>query len=280
MQEIASGLWGQTEAEGSEQYTLFKGKFKPKLTTDDFYTPEAVYEAVKNWAVKEYGLEGREIIRPFYPGGDYERESYPEGCVVIDNPTFSILSKIVRFYNERGISFFLFAPTMTLFSTGAGSTNYLPCGAKITYENGAVINTSFVTSLGEYRIDTAPELSKAIEKAQENGKPEALPVYDYPANVVSAAQLQHLANKGADIKIRQGVFIRALESQREKKKTIFGAGFLISDEDAARIAAEKAAAEKAAAEKAKIFWPLSEAEREAIRRLGAQESAGRPGGSA
>ena len=48
---------------------------------------------------------------PFYPGGDYEREEYPQGCTVVDNPPFSILSKIVKHYQERGVGFFLFAPT-------------------------------------------------------------------------------------------------------------------------------------------------------------------------
>lgn len=45
-------------------------------------------------------------------------------------------------------------------------------------------------------------------------------------------------------------FIRALDSQREKGKGIFGSGFLISE----KAVAEKAAAEKAAAENAAAGW--------------------------
>lgn len=56
-------------AESNEEYEEFVEKFKPKKTTDDCYTPPAVYEAVKSWAVKEYNLNGRKIVRPFYPGG-------------------------------------------------------------------------------------------------------------------------------------------------------------------------------------------------------------------
>lgn len=100
-----------------ESYEEFVEKFKPKKTTDDCYTPPAIYEAVKDWAVKEYGIDPATIVRPFYPGGDYERFEYPEGCVVLDNPPFSILSKILRFYDERGIAYFLFAPTLTMFSS-------------------------------------------------------------------------------------------------------------------------------------------------------------------
>lgn len=99
-----------------ESYEEFIEKFKPKKTTDDCYTPPAIYEAVKDWAVKEYGIDPAKIVRPFYPGGDYERFEYPKGCVVLDNPPFSILSKILRFYDERGIAYFLFAPTLTIFS--------------------------------------------------------------------------------------------------------------------------------------------------------------------
>lgn len=76
------------------------------MTTDDCYTPPKIYEAVKDWAVAEYGLEGRKIVRPFYPGGDYENFDYPESCVVIDNPPFSIVTKIANFYVDKQIDFF------------------------------------------------------------------------------------------------------------------------------------------------------------------------------
>ena len=100
----------------SKTYDEFVEKFKPKKTTDDCYTPPEVYEAVKNWAVKEYSLKSKEIVRPFYLGGDFENYDYPADCVVIDNPPFSILSKIVKWYIEKDVKFFLFAPQLTLFS--------------------------------------------------------------------------------------------------------------------------------------------------------------------
>lgn len=82
------------------------------------------------------------VVRPFYPGGDYESLVYPDNCVVIDNPPFSIVSQIVRFYLKRGIKFFLFAPHLTLFSADLDCTRIV-CGAAIVYENGAKVNTSF-----------------------------------------------------------------------------------------------------------------------------------------
>ena len=37
----------------SNTYEEFFDKFKPKKTTDDCYTPGAIYEVVKDWAIKE-----------------------------------------------------------------------------------------------------------------------------------------------------------------------------------------------------------------------------------
>lgn len=87
-----------TRDEKLNDYEGFVEKFKPKKTTDDCYTPPHVYDAVLEWIKANANIEGREIIRPFYPGGDYENYAYPDDCVVIDNPPFSIFIKIVRFF--------------------------------------------------------------------------------------------------------------------------------------------------------------------------------------
>ncbi len=39
-------------------YEEFVDKFKPKKTTDDCYTPGAIYEVVKDWAIKEMDWGG------------------------------------------------------------------------------------------------------------------------------------------------------------------------------------------------------------------------------
>lgn len=104
-----------------ESYEEFTEKFKHRMTTDDCYTPEPVYEAVKRWAAREYGIDESSVVRPFYPGGDYEHYEYPKGCVVLDNPPFSKLKTIIKFYDEREIDYFLFAPTLTILSTIANT---------------------------------------------------------------------------------------------------------------------------------------------------------------
>lgn len=40
-----------------QEYSEFVEKFKPKLTTDDCYTPDPVYEEVVRWCESEYGVE-------------------------------------------------------------------------------------------------------------------------------------------------------------------------------------------------------------------------------
>lgn len=246
--------------EEDEEYNEFVDKFKLKKTTDDCYTPPKVYEAVKEWAVEKYGLQGRPIVRPFYPGGDYQNEKYPENCVVIDNPPFSISSQIYDFYIENGIEFFLFAPSLTLFGGNRETMNYIVCGTPIVYENGAKVPTSFATNLGNKKIIVSGELSERLEVANEREKVE-LPKYVYPDTVVSAASLQKISKRGVTLEIDDGYFVRKLDAQGEE--AIFGGGFLISE----KAAAEKAAAEKAAAVEC-VKWELSEREKAIVKSLG------------
>ena len=231
------------------EYQKFVDKFKPKLTTDDCYTPEIVYNAVRDWAVREYNLEGRELIRPFYPGGDYQAFDYPPACVVLDNPPFSIMSEILKFYAEHSIDFFLFAPGLTLFSGSATISNvgYIVTGAPVVYANGANVSTSFATSLSPYLIETRPDLFKVIEDAnEENLKATArtLPKLSFPFAVATSARLQYLTKHGIRFSVnrRDAAFIRRLDAQ-EKGDGIFGGAFLLCE----RAAAERAAAERAAA---------------------------------
>lgn len=100
----------------NESYEEFVEKFKPKKTTDDCYTPPEVYKVIKDWVCRRYGIDPEKIIRPFWPGADYQAMEYQGGCVVVDNPPFSILSKICEYYLDRGIPFFLFAPSLTCLS--------------------------------------------------------------------------------------------------------------------------------------------------------------------
>jgi hypothetical protein len=234
-------------------YEKFITKFKAAKTTDDCYTPQPIYEAVVDYVFRKGNLpEDTEIVRPFRPNGDYTTEEYPEGCVVIDNPPFSILSKIVRFYIARGIKFFLFAPTLTLFSSASSSyCTKIVCGVSVTYANKAKVATSFLTNIfGDNAIICDNELYNTIEEIDKRLQKEStkeLTKIIYPDNVVSAALLQKVAK-------RLTLVIPASEMKPIKSAggtSIFGGGYLLSSKAAAeRAAAERAAAERAAAERA------------------------------
>ena len=273
--------------EDNEEYNAFLDKFEIKKTTDDCYTPDLVYEAVAAWVEKEYGLDRKDFIRPFYPGGDYQKEKYGKRAVVVDNPPFSILAQILNFYHDNGIRFFLFAPTLTLFSSSASTCCAIPTGASVVYENGASVNTSFLTNLEpeELRVRTAPELNKAVQEASDEIQKalhKELPKYSYPPEVITSAMVARWSKYGIDFRlpVAESVQIEALDAQKEAGKAIFGKGYLLSERAAAeraaaeraaaeRAAAERAAAERAAAERAAATcWKLSDRERAIVQRLG------------
>lgn len=258
---------------GKDDYGEFTDKFKPKLTTDDCYTPVEVYEAVLGWLREKVDIEGCNIVRPFWTGGDYEAYDYKEDDVVVDNPPFSILAGILRFYQGRGVRFFLFGPQLTLFSSSSSSSSsltYIPCACTVVYANGAKVNTGFISNLfGDVFAMSAPDLRLRIKEAQEKARGEAsapLPKYDYPPEVLTSSMLGYLSTHGVEFTVMRDevspVPLSALASQKAVGKAIFGKGWLISE----RKAAEKKAAEKKAAEKV-IVWELSDVEREAVRRI-------------
>ena len=250
--------------EGEDEYKEFLDKFEAKHTTDDCYTPKRVYEVVADWVAREYGKNRNNFVRPFYPGGDYQKEQYKPSDIVVDNPPFSILSEIVNYYNEKGILFFMFSHGLTVFGNVSDKTTAVCVDANILYENGATIATNFITNMDSCRARTAPELSAAIRAAVDEIRAEQrkeLPKYSYPDNVVTASMLNRYSKYGIDFRVsrEESTKISELDEQKEQGKAIFGGGLLISDSAAAK----KAAAEKAAAEK----WHLSKREKEIIETL-------------
>jgi hypothetical protein len=255
-----------------ETYSEFVEKFKPKKTTDDCMTPPAVYDVVADWVAETYDLDRSSFVRPFWPGGDYETFAYPEGCVVVDNPPFSLSGKIYKFYNDHNIRFFLFAPALTLANSSASSAACacIVANVQIEYDNGARVPTSFVTNLEpETRARTAPDLherlTRTVEQQRETPR-RKIPRYAYPPELVTAAMMGQLVKYGIAYGFTkaESEHVNALDEQRAKRKTVFGGGYLLSE----KAAAEKAAAEKAAAEKAAaIVWTLSERERAIVARL-------------
>ena len=261
-----------------DDYKAFTDKFKSKKTTDDCYTPPIVYDAIADYVAEYYNLNRSKFVRPFYPGGDYERFDYPDDCVVVDNPPFSIISKIVRDYRSGGIRFFLFAPHKSLIGICGkeGDISKIFADADITYENGARIATNFVTNLEPIpcaRSDS--RLCAIVKKANAENQAKyikSVPVYNYPEEVLIFSQMNTMATMGVDLMIplSETRFIRALDSQKAENKGLYGSGLLLKKEaveakrTAMQTAKENAVRKAEAREKEKSngkTWELSDRER-------------------
>ena len=257
--------------ETDEEYQQFLEKFKQKKTTDDCYTPTEVYDAVAKWVSDTYNIDRRHFERPFYPGGDYKNAEYPKGCVVVDNPPFSILAEILQFYTKKGIKFFLFAPSLTLFSSSSSSCTALPVGVSITYENGANVATSFLTNLepSTLRLRSCPTLYDAVKTANDNNLRKIrkeLPKYSYPDYVITATRVCQFSRYGIDfaVPVSESKVINRLDSQVASGKAIYGKGYLVSE----RVKAEREKAEREKAEREKAErWELSQRELDIIKSL-------------
>lgn len=281
-------------SEEDEEYQEFLEKFKLKKTTDDCYTPAPVYDAVARYVEETYGVSRDRFVRPFYPGGDYVSEKYPAGCVVVDNPPFSIMAEILRFYDSKGIKFFLFAPTLTLFSSSSShnTCTALPCALTVIYENGASVNTSFLTDLEDHsiRFRSAPKLYAMVSEGidafkRQLSEKKALPVYEYPPHIITSAWVGALSRLGIEfsVPVAESEGISGLDCQKATGKAIYGKGYIVSDRVKAereRAEAERAPREKAAkarqaeAERAKLEkarrWEFSARELAIIEKLNEQ----------
>ena len=227
-----------------EDYEGFVEKFKPKKTTDDCYTPPAVYDAVVEWVDENIQpLAGLTVRRPFKPGGDYEceAEEYGPQDVVVDNPPFSILARIIDFYVRNGVRFFLFAPALTLFSAPREGVTYIATSATVIYENGADVRTSFVTNMeGRHRVIVAGDLCRKLDAINKERKTQRKLVH--PDCLITGATLGRLTTRGITLRVpmEECAFVRSAGGTQ-----LFGGGFLLS----ARMAAERMAAERMAAER-------------------------------
>ena len=284
---------GKGTKERLEDYEGFLERMKshgadaPK-TTDDCFTPPHIYAAVVEWLAKRADLDGRRIVRPFVPGGDFEAFPYEEGDIVVDNPPFSILARIKRFYLSRGVPFFLFAPGLTLWSNTAqvDGLTYVVAGYSPAFENGVKIQVGFVTNLFPgTRIIVAPTLAAALREAEERtGKMQAerkVAKYAYPPEVWSPATLGTLAKNGGfgDIYVPEASsrLLHSLAQQRLYKKALYGGGVMVDRGTAARLQEAKAKARVEAKAKAEaeaeantVMWQMTAEELAELDRLDAE----------
>jgi len=260
-------------------YDAFIDKFEDKKTTDDCYTPKEVIDIVISYVNEKYPLKDKQIIRPFFPGGDFESIDYPDNAVIIDNPPFSIITKICKYYIERDIKFFLFCPHLTAFCSDIDATHII-ASADITYENGATIRTAFVSNMfGDLKIIGDADLHLKFKELKQRNKAN-LPKYEYPDHIITVSKVAYCIEKGINVAFEKKDLkhYRGMDSQKKHGKALFGSGFIASDKAAAvavaaavAAAAAAAAAAVAAAVNKKddvIVWELSHKEKEIIKSLG------------
>ena len=108
--------------------------------------------------------------------------------------------------------------------------NHIIVDCQITYENGARVKTSFVTSYsGGIVAQTSPDLTKAINRENDRlikANRKELQKYDYLMNVITAAMMQSYARYGVDLKIRADdcIQVGSLDAQKQDGKVFLGPG--------------------------------------------------------
>ena len=221
--------------EDNEEYNEFTEKFKPKLTTDDCYTPPAVYKVVADYVIDTYKVKESDFVRPFYPGGDYQKENYTKDSIVVDNPPFSIYDEIINFYIDNNIKFFLFGPMLTLFRRKHKQLTYILVNCGIVYQNGATIKTAFATNLdntGAF-IKTSHELTKKINNVNNTIKEvKQLTEYEYPKNLMGSTDIIRDTMHKEDLIIYRDEceIVTYLNNNNNNNKTkMFGNKLIVSD---------------------------------------------------
>lgn len=173
------------------------------------------------------------------------------------------MAKIVRFYEEHNIDYFLFAPHLTCLSIRAAHS-HICVGVQVTYDNDAKVSTSFVASKGPL-IRSAPDLYRILDEANAANikakKAPPRPVYTYPDNVLTSSAVALFSKYGIEYREDIGVFVRGMDAQREVGKGVFGGGYIVPEE-AVRKAQE--AVRKAQKEKSQR-WALSMRELAALK---------------
>ena len=142
---------------------------------------------------------------------------------------------------EHNIDYFLFAPHLTCLSIRAAHS-HICVGVTVTYDNGAKVSTSFVASKGPL-IRSVPDLYRILDEANAANikakKAPPRPVYTYPDNVLTSSAVALFSKYGIEYREDIGVFVPAMDVQREVGKGIFGGGYIVPEEAARKAQKEK-----------------------------------------
>lgn len=193
-----------TESEQMYKYCITNGR--NINTNDECYTPPAVYDAVLDYAVERYHLQGKHVVRPFIPGGDYQKYVYDKNDVVIDNPPFSMTTKIAKWYIANNIPFFLFINGQYAVSLSRGlhgKATVIATNTNASFyhkPNNKLIKLGFVTNLEPKNIVLRGDVGLT---AKLNGlvKKKVLNKYNYPENVIRNSDVLTAIHRGVELQL-------------------------------------------------------------------------------
>lgn len=206
-------------------------------TLDECYTSPEVYDTVLKYAVERYNLQGKHIVRPFIPGGDYQRYVYDKNDVVIDNPPFSMTTKITKWYINHNIPFFLFINGqygVSLSRGLRGKATVIATNANASFyhnPNNKLIKLGFVTNLEPKNIIIRGDAA-LTNKLNGLVKKKALNKYKYPENMIRNSDVLTAINRGVELKLTTNncIFEDRMDYHKEHKLSgVFGGCYLVDD---------------------------------------------------
>ena len=211
-------------------------------TPDECYTPPAVYDTVLDYAVDRYNLQGKHTVRPFVPGGDYQKYVYDKNDVVVDNPPFSITTKIAKWYIDHNIPFFLFVNGLYGVSLSRGlhgKATVIVTNANVSfYNNGSEkhIKLGFVTNLEPKNIILRGD---ATLTNRLNGlvKKKSFKRFHYPENFLKNNDILAALQRNVELKLTTDNCLfednldyhKAQMHAKQQRFGTFGGGYLVDD---------------------------------------------------
>lgn len=206
-------------------------------TQDECYTPPEVYDTVLEYAVERYQLQGKHIVRPFVPGGNYQQYVYDKNDVVIDNPPFSMRTKITKWYINHGIPFFLFINGIYGVSLSRGlhgKATVIVTNADASFyhkPNNKTIKLGFVTNLEPENIVLRGDVA-LTNKLNALVKKKALNKYQYPENMITNSDVLAAIRRGVELQLTTNncLFKYNLDYHKEHKLSgVKGGCYLVDD---------------------------------------------------
>ena len=196
-------------------------------TLDECYTSPEVYDTVLEYATKRYHLQGKHIVRPFVPSGNYQQYVYDKNDVVIDNPPFSMTTKITKWYINHNIPFFLFINGQYAVSLSRGlhgKATVIATNANASFyhkPNNKLIKMGFITNLEPKNIVLRGDVGLT---AKLNGlvKKKALNKYNYPENVIRNSDVLTAIHRGVELKLTTNNCIFEDRMDYHKKHKLYG----------------------------------------------------------